>query len=274
METEKEKNLQMDLFSLLKNPFQKTSGSPDSSLLRTQTAKETIRLNEKIEVEVRRRSYQRRWNLWVHPTGLIRVTCGKKTPPKALKKWLLQMQPWIEKSLRAGEKLREKYPPKKYLEGECFMYKGQDYRLRFKPGSSSRVSHSDFEIVLGLSPESSLLLKQEKLLALYKKEARIWIPPRVEYWAHCMGLFPSSVSLRGQKTRWGSCSSQGHISLNWKLMAAPSEILDYVVIHELAHLKHQNHSKAFWSLVEAYCAEYKGLRKWLRENQYGFEFLT
>lgn len=98
-------------------------------------------------------------------------------------------------------------------------------------------------------------------------EARLHVADRVRHWAGCMGLQPSGISFRRQKTRWGSCSSEGHLSLNWKLVFAPEEVIDYVVIHELAHLKHQDHSKNFWDLVEKYDPEARLHRRWLRDHQ-------
>ncbi len=78
-----------------------------------------------------------------------------------------------------------------------------------------------------------------------------------------MGLHYNSIFIRGQRTRWGSCSPAGNLTLNWKLLMAPEEIIDYVVIHELTHLKHMNHSKKFWDMVEQYCPDWKRYRKWL-----------
>ena len=82
-----------------------------------------------------------------------------------------------------------------------------------------------------------------------------------------MDLYPRQVTIRGQKGRWGSCSSRGALSLNWKLISAPAFVLDYVVIHELAHLAHMNHSAAFWRLVAAHCPDYKRARRWLDDHQ-------
>ena len=81
-----------------------------------------------------------------------------------------------------------------------------------------------------------------------------------------LGVTYGKISIRDQKTRWGSCSSEGNLSFNWRLILAPPDVLDYVVIHELCHRKEMNHSKEFWALVESLMPEYKERRKWLREN--------
>jgi predicted metal-dependent hydrolase len=82
-----------------------------------------------------------------------------------------------------------------------------------------------------------------------------------------MGVRPASLTIRNQKSRWGSCSTRGTLSFNWRLIMAPPEVLDYVVVHELAHMMEHNHSKAFWALVAKYCPDYLAHRNWLKQNQ-------
>jgi predicted metal-dependent hydrolase len=91
-----------------------------------------------------------------------------------------------------------------------------------------------------------------------------------------MGHFPSHVSIRGQRTRWGSCSSEGAISLNWKLLAAPIDVIDYVIVHELAHIRHLDHSPQFWSLVETFYPDWRLAKLWLKEHEFsiGVQFHT
>ena len=81
-----------------------------------------------------------------------------------------------------------------------------------------------------------------------------------------MGVSPKRVFLKNQRTLWGSCSTRGNLNFNRVLAGAPADIVDYVVIHELAHLKEMNHSRRFWTVVEAWCPEQKQRRRWLRQN--------
>lgn len=92
------------------------------------------------------------------------------------------------------------------------------------------------------------------------------IPPRVQYYAARMGVTYGRITVRNQTTRWGSCSSQGNLNFNCLLMLAPVEILDYVIVHELAHRKQMNHSAAFWAEVEAVFPDYRQRVKWLKTN--------
>ena len=89
---------------------------------------------------------------------------------------------------------------------------------------------------------------------------------RVRHWSGAMGVSPKRVFLKNQRTLWGSCSTRGNLNFNRVLAGAPAEIVDYVVIHELAHLKEMNHSRRFWAVVEAWCPEQKQRRRWLRRN--------
>lgn len=90
-------------------------------------------------------------------------------------------------------------------------------------------------------------------------------PERIAYYAGLMGVTYGRVTLREQKTRWGSCSSNGNLNFNWKLVLMPPEILDYVVVHELAHRIEMNHSERFWKIVEEVLPDYRERRKWLKE---------
>ncbi len=92
------------------------------------------------------------------------------------------------------------------------------------------------------------------------------IPERVAYFAPAVGVTYGNITIRNQKSRWGSCSTKGNLNFNCLLMLVPPEVLDYVVIHELCHRKQMNHSALFWAEVGRICPEYKERRKWLREN--------
>ncbi len=97
-------------------------------------------------------------------------------------------------------------------------------------------------------------------------QAKRVIPERVKYYASLVGVDYGRITIRNQRTRWGSCSSKGNLNFNVALMRVPLEVLDYVVVHELCHRIEMNHSKRFWDNVERVLPEYKIYRKWLKEN--------
>ena len=98
------------------------------------------------------------------------------------------------------------------------------------------------------------------------KEALNELTKRVEYYASIMGVAPNRITIRNQKTLWGSCSSKGNLNFNCLLMLCPKEVRDYVVVHELSHVKELNHSAQFWKIVEQFMPNYKTHRQWLKEN--------
>src|SRR5207344_3036771 len=105
-------------------------------------------------------------------------------------------------------------------------------------------------------------LRQREIRARAQRE----LPPRLLELAAELGLAVSKVSVRNQRWRWGSCSPSGHVCLNWRLVSMPTWVRDYVMIHELMHLRRMDHSKKFWKLVAQACPDYETARRWLREN--------
>ena len=106
-------------------------------------------------------------------------------------------------------------------------------------------------------------LTKAELEAL-RKEAKAYIPPRVEHYARLMGVRPTAVRFTSAKTRWGSCSPKNSVSFSVRLMTKPSEAIDYVIVHELAHIREHNHSPRFWAIVAAYMPDYRERKKLLR----------
>ena len=108
-------------------------------------------------------------------------------------------------------------------------------------------------------------LSEEELLALQKLGRRLF-PARCAYYAPRLGVAYGRISVRRQRSKWGSCSAKGNLNFNCLLLLAPESVLDYVVVHELCHRREMNHSKRFWALVEGLCPDYREARRWLREN--------
>ena len=113
--------------------------------------------------------------------------------------------------------------------------------------------------------EEAKPLSSEEVKKL-KKEARNHLASLTEYWAEKIGVSYGRISIRGQKTRWGSCSSKGNLNYNYLLMLCPDDVIEYVVIHELCHRVYMNHSKRFWEKIEEFCPNYRQARKWLKQN--------
>ena len=116
-----------------------------------------------------------------------------------------------------------------------------------------------------LAKEQSKALSEQEIRLLTTRAKRVF-PPKVKKFAEIIGVTYGNITIRMQKSRWGSCSGKGNLNFNCLLMNAPEEIVDYVVVHELCHRKEMNHSPRFWAEVEKVMPDYKERRKWLKEN--------
>ena len=138
-----------------------------------------------------------------------------------------------------------------------FVYQKTDWILSAYNNQKDRLPQNE------ATPKDTATLALEKR---YRDAAKEYIPKRVEYYHSLTGGNYTKITIRDQKTRWGSCSTNGTLSFNYRLMLAPPRVLDYVVIHELCHLTHMNHSKDFWNMVASILPDYKEYRKWLKDN--------
>lgn len=121
-----------------------------------------------------------------------------------------------------------------------------------------------FDIQKPYSPDT--IRRMEVMDRRYRQAARDYFTKRCAYYRQFTGGSYTRITIRNQKTRWGSCSSTGTLSFNYRLMFAPPRVLDYVVVHELCHLTHMNHSRDFWNLVASVMPDYKQYKAWLKEH--------
>lgn len=236
------------------------------------------------EVLIRRRPYKRTIGITLEVNGRIQVSAPRRTTYTEIKDFLARHSVWIENNLAKYKAIREKYPRKEYREGEKFIFLGENKRLRFMPGNGAkvRVEVKETDLVVSIPFKEWITFDSHQphpelanpVRAFYAEAGRNILSTRLRHFSERMGLVPSSVCFRSQKTRWGSCSASGRISLNWRLVVAPLEVIDYVIVHELSHLVHYNHSMAFWNLVATEIPDHEAKRKWLRENQYEADFLA
>ncbi len=167
---------------------------------------------------------------------------------------------WIEKAL-ARRKASSK--TKAYVEGEKFLYLGKEYPLKIVSGYRRRL---DFDEQSFYIAESNIIRAKKLFMDWYKEQAKEVLTERAKYYSGLMGLKFKKLTVRDTSSRWGSCSLAGNINFSYRLVLAPLEILDYVVVHELAHLEHHNHSKQFWMMVEKFAPNCFVKRKWLKDN--------
>ena len=162
---------------------------------------------------------------------------------------------------------------RRYLEGESFLIRGKTYplRLRYHDAlckASVRANEVALELTLPAGTDTDDLdMRRDAVVQFYRDLAHFHLPARVAELALEFGFSYNSLRIKHQKTRWGSCSAKGNINLNLRLMMAPTEAIDYVIIHELCHLRELNHSKQFWTHVEICCPQFRKRKAWFQQHQ-------
>ncbi|MGZ3771527.1 MAG: M48 family metallopeptidase [Bdellovibrio sp.] len=245
--------------------------------------KETF-LFAKWTVEIRRRNFRRSISIYLYPNKPIKVMAGKSTPKKSIVDFLMRKQEWIEETFVKFAEITAKFPEKKIKAYESFPFLGTERKLKVVITLHKKpfVSVTDENLLLHIPHNEwsadSLIAEHPTALKeirhFYKREATHLLTERLQFWSAQMNLHPSQVKFREQRTRWGSCSTRKTINLNWRLIVFTQEIIDYVIVHELAHLEHMNHSSRFWELVEKYISNYKKIVRSLKESQYLVDFLS
>jgi predicted metal-dependent hydrolase len=178
---------------------------------------------------------------------------------------------WVIEKVRNYETYREQIPDRQYEEGATFPYLGEQCEVVVERRSSSDVADSTLRLAKHHVEETSV---KRALETLYRRKARERFEERADHYAAEMSVEYQKIEVRNQRTKWGSCSTTGTLGLNWRLMMAPQRIVDYVVIHELAHLREPNHTDAFWSLVAEHNPDYEAHAQWLDENSVQLIFST
>jgi predicted metal-dependent hydrolase len=170
---------------------------------------------------------------------------------------------WVIEKTRKYDSYREEVPERRYEEGATFPYLGESHEVVVESRSASTVGDNTLRLAKHHVEDTSV---KRALETLYRRMARREFEKLADRHATEIGVDYEKIEIRNQRTKWGSCSSTGTLGLNWRLMMAPPEIAEYVVIHELAHLREANHDDAFWSLVAEHDPDYLSHAEWLEEN--------
>ncbi len=214
-----------------------------------------------IQIDNLVRAKRRTIALIVERDGSLTVRAPRRATLNDIYGFIQEKTDWI---LRSREKLKaiKPIPKKAYVDGERFLFLGQEYELRLVPPQRPALKF-DGGFTLSTSAQER---GEQAFTKWYKTQALTVFTERVNHYANLHRLIPKEVKVNSAKTRWGSCTSAGTLNFTWRLVMAPLEVIDYVVLHELAHLKVKNHSPRFWKLVESLCPDFKHHRKWLRDH--------
>jgi predicted metal-dependent hydrolase len=205
------------------------------------------------EYRIRRSPRARRVRVSVDADGSVTVTLPRRAPEKAAADAVQELAPWIARRRRSLARAAAEIAR---MPGTV-PYLGETLTLHPQPGRERVHRRGDLLVVPDGDPRAAL----ERF---YRRAARIEIAPRLDAATARAGSRYAGLTIRGQRTRWASCSSEGKMSFNWRLLLAPPEILDYVVEHEVCHLEVMDHSPRFWALLGSRVPDWRAHAAWLR----------
>lgn len=189
-----------------------------------------------------------------------------------VKHLISQKARWISAKLAELDEVQTNVQPKEFVSGEKLPYLGRKYRLKVHREPVDKASiglkQGKFKAVVPKNwPQDKVqTVLESQLIEWYRYHGLKKITERSSHYENLLGVTPTSINLRTQHKRWGTCTPKGHIYLNWRLVMAPIRVIDYVIVHELAHLLERDHNKQFWNLVKSILPNYEQQKEWLRVN--------
>ncbi len=211
---------------------------------------------QEIPYTVRRSERARRVRVTVDPARGVEVVLPRRAAEREAAAAIRELRPWIERRVRELDRVRATVAAR----GENVPYLGQSLRVIAEP-ERTRVHRRGSELLAPAGEQRTAALER-----WYRRRAGVEIAPRLDSACAIAGTSYSKLTIRGQRTRWASCSRTGAMSFNWRLLLAPEPILDYVVWHEVCHLEVMDHSRRFWSLLRSRWPDYREHAGWLRHH--------
>jgi predicted metal-dependent hydrolase len=240
---------------------------PKKGRLSTLEKRQTS-INGRAIIYTLRRSFRaRRVRLEISERNGLVIIVPRSYPADKLPGLIKSKERWISKHLQRLSQLEPLPAPRKLKTGDTIPYLGRDCELIMQKNHSGEavvLRGNKLAVIPDLFDNGML---EASLEQWYRSEAARLISDIANRMVSQIGIDYKRIVIRGQKTRWGSCSRRKNLSFNWKLIMAPQPVVEYVVIHELLHLKEMNHSKKFWQLVAQNCPDWREHKKWLKDHE-------
>jgi predicted metal-dependent hydrolase len=198
------------------------------------------------------------------------ITAPHFTPISEINRFVQEKQNWINKAIQKQKEMLIKNKAKEYIPGERFYYLGKSFPVETFFEQNERQGLIFWDNRFYLNAPDVPAKKREYFIRWYKIKAREYFVERADFYSRELNLRPKSVKITSAEKRWGSCSEKDNLSFSFRLIMAPPAVIDYVVVHELMHIKEKNHSEKFWRLVESAMPQYKLHRRWLKDNNSKF----
>lgn len=202
----------------------------------------------------------------VEPPNIVSVVAPEGMEEDIIQKHVKIKANWIVKKLYEIRTIQSRQLDREYINGESFMYMGRNYSLRIVEDKTIKRAMTKLyqgKFIIATPTRDEIKLK-ESMERWYRQKAYDKVIERVTYYQKYFSIKPSDIKVKEQKKRWASCTSKGELLFNWRCAMAPSFALDYIVVHEMSHLIHMDHSKEFWHLVGRIMPDYEKRREWLK----------
>jgi len=216
-----------------------------------------------LHFEVRRSARRKTVEITVDRGGELLIAAPPSVPDDLLAAFVREKQFWLYTKIAEKEALQQPVVGKEFVSGEGFPYLGRSHRLLLvdEQDVPLKLDAGRFKLKRDLAPDG-----RDHFIRWYTEHARGWLRRRVRGWASRMGLEPKGVEVRDLGFRWGSCGQAGGVNFHWATILLPASVVDYVIVHELAHLEEPNHTPEFWQWVARTLPEYEQRKAWLAEH--------
>ncbi len=199
------------------------------------------------------RSNRKTIAIYIKKDATVEVRAPIRVSKALIDRFIYSKQAWIMEHLMARQRKNEEKAEFALNYGDSIFYRGKLYPISARSGNRVGFDEGCFYMPHGLSSREI----KAAAIQIYKMLAKSLLTEKAMHFAHIMGLYPSAVKINSAKTRWGSCSGKNSINFSWRLVLGEDSLIDYVVVHELAHIKELNHSDRFWDIVRAVLPDYR-----------------
>lgn len=223
--------------------------------------------NKKIELDIVYRN-RRSLAIKIEPPDTITVLSPKGLDIAQIIKKVISKSGWINKKLDEFKAIGQEVFERKYIQGELYLYLGRKYPLFVKEGKTRKRPKVEMltDRLVVYSPSRNNLDIKKELIKWYRKSAQSVFTRRAIPYLAVSAKRPLEIKAKEQKRRWGSCTPDGKIYINWRIAMAPLPVIDYILVHEISHLYHRDHSWHFWDKVSYFMPDYIERKRWLRKN--------
>ncbi len=205
-------------------------------------------------------------SIYIERDGSISILAPQQWNQDQIEEILERKRPWIYRGLAEWEDMNATRVTREFVSGEGFLYLGRTYRLRIVEEQKEPLLLK--EGFFYLRPDS-FTSPYDTFKEFYRAKGQPKIKERVNYFKTKMGVGPVDVRVMELQNRWASCSKAGNLNFHWKCLMATLKIIDYIIVHELAHLKHKNHTEKFWGEIDKILPDYRERKEWLRHHGAG-----